>query len=141
LQPAVLRGSILSGGKPEELVTVTLTKDTGEVFTVTASSDAYTATELQPGSYVVTASKNGCATLTAELTLESGDNTWDVKLCPVGDVTGDRSLNIGDVGRLYSHVRKLNLLQDDYVLLCADYNGDGTINIGDVVKLYSFIRN
>ena len=72
--------------------------------------------------------------------MEPGDTVFDAKLCIPADVNGDNSLNIGDMSRIYAHIRGTGRLQDAYVLLCADYNGDGTINIGDAVKLYGFLR-
>lgn len=135
-----LSGNVLSGGKPEDPITITLSQNGAAVHTATASSGAYAITGIQPGTYTMTVTKNGCATLTAELTLGSGDTVCDARICPMGDVNGDQRLNIGDVSTVYSHIRGYRKLQDAYVLLCADYNGDGTINIGDAVKLYGTLR-
>lgn len=139
-QPAVLTGTVRSGGKQEDPVTVTVTREGGLSYVSTVSSQTYTVTGIQPGTYIVKVTKAGCVEMSGKLVLESGENTWDVKLSPVGDVSGDCNLNIGDVGKLYAHVRGKSILQDAYVLLCADYNADGTVNIGDVVKLYGTLR-
>ena len=137
---ANLSGKILAGGKAGEPLKITLTQEGQEVYTVTVSTDAYSLTELLPGTYTVMAAKSDCVPLTAELTLEPGDSTFDIKVCVPGDLNGDRNLNIGDVGKLYAHIRKTSMLEDPYGLLCADYNADGIINIGDAGKLYGTLR-
>ena len=63
--------------------------------------------------------------------------TRQVKSGLRGDVTGDGKVNIGDVSRLYAHVRGINRLTGEGV---GDITGDGRVNIGDVSKLYSQVR-
>lgn len=135
-----LRGSVRSAGSSENPVNITLTQDNKEVYATTTSSDTYTITGILPGSYVFTAEKTDCVPLSAELVVEPGETVFDVKVCAYGDVNHDHSLNIGDIGRLYAHIRGTNKLQSDYAQRCADYNEDGVINIGDAVKLYGFLR-
>jgi hypothetical protein len=87
---------------------------------------------------------------TAEILLESNDQevavmiaeNGGVQVCygTVGDVTRDGKLNIGDPGRLYSHLKGSNSLSDPAALLFADMTGDGRVNLGDVAKLYALIR-
>jgi arabinogalactan oligomer/maltooligosaccharide transport system substrate-binding protein len=60
---------------------------------------------------------------------------------PMGDVSGDGKLNLGDVTRIYSHIRNVRLITDEQALGRADLTGDGKLNIGDVARLYSQIRN
>ena len=57
-----------------------------------------------------------------------------------GDINGDDKLNIGDVSKLYAHVRGTNTLTDPDVLARADVSGDGKLNIADVSKLYAYVR-
>ena len=65
-----------------------------------------------------------------------------VRICygTTGDVTGDGKLNIGDPGKLYSHLSGSKPLSDSAALLFADFTGDGRVNMGDVAKLYAHIR-
>ena len=135
-----LKGSILSAGDLADPVTVTLRQGNTECYKVSTTSGSYAITGMQSGEYVITFMKNGCVPRTAEIKLEQGDVTLDTKLCELGDVTGDYRLNMGDMSRLYAHVRGQQKLQDDYTLLCADYNGDGTVNIGDTVRLFAYLR-
>lgn len=68
------------------------------------------------------------------------DGSYTVLYAVNGDLTEDGKLNIGDVARLYAHLRGSTLLTDAEVLLRADITGDGNLNMGDVAKLYSMIR-
>lgn len=135
-----LSGAVISSGQAGEPVKITLTQDGTEVYTVTESSGAYTITEILPGTYVITVTKDGCVPLSAELTLEPGDTVFDVKICAPGDVNGDGYLKVGDISKIYAHIRNAGQIEDAYELLCADYNGDGMVNIGDILQLYDFIR-
>lgn len=135
---ANLSGSVLSGGKADEPVQITLSGE--KTYTATAFDGTFVVSGLLPGTYVLTVTKADCVPFTTELTLEPGNLVLDVKLCIPGDVTGDHRLNIGDVSKLYGHVRASNEIQDAYAVLCADYTGDGTVNIGDVGKLYNLVR-
>ena len=58
----------------------------------------------------------------------------------MGDVTGDGRLNMGDVAKLYAHIRNTALLTDQTALDCADFTADGKINIGDTARIYAYIR-
>lgn len=70
-----------------------------------------------------------------------GNITW-VEYNPLpamGDVTGDGRINVGDVSKLYAHVRKTAQLTGD-ALAVADVARNGIINIGDVSKLYAVVK-
>ena len=96
----------------------------------------YSFEEVAAGSYTVIA--NGLSHVERAYALEVADEdvTLDMQICLFADVNGDGSVDIGDVGRLYSHVRETNLITDEYLLSCCDTNGDGDISIGDVGFLY-----
>ena len=68
------------------------------------------------------------------------DGSYRVIYATTGDVTGDGELNLGDVARLYAHLRGSKLLTDPKALLHADFTGEGRLNMGDVAKLYAHIR-
>ena len=57
-----------------------------------------------------------------------------------GDITGDGRVNMGDVAKIYAHIKGSAPLTEDYQLLCADFTGDGRINVGDTAKVYSKIK-
>jgi hypothetical protein len=48
-------------------------------------------------------------------------------------------VNLGDVAKLYAHVRSTASLSET-ALRYADLNGDGEINIGDTALLYHTVR-
>ena len=91
------------------------------------------------GSYTLVVRKANHGTRVYSVTLSGSDRTVDVKLCPIGDVTGDGKVNIMDVAKLYAHV-KGTPITDEYALTCGDTTGDGKYNIMDVAKLYSHVK-
>lgn len=135
-----LSGIVLTGSPAEDAPVVTLTQDGTEVYSTQVVDGAYLFEGVRPGTYLFTVTRSGCVPWTTELTFEPGAAVIDVRLCVYGDVNADLKLNIGDLSRLYAHVRGSGLLEDEYNLLCADYNADGSLNIGDAVKLYGFLR-
>ncbi len=81
--------------------------------------------------------------VTITLTVENGNYyTVDVSYSAanIGDISGDGRVNLGDVSKLYAHIRGGKLLTDPAALESADFNGDGSINIGDAARLYAFVR-
>ena len=72
------------------------------------------------------------------VTVGSSNVVQDVKICLLGDVTGDGKVNAKDHSRLYAHVNKTNLLTG-YELLCADVTGDGKVNAKDHSRLYAHV--
>ena len=67
------------------------------------------------------------------------DGVTEVSLAVMGDVSGDGRINMGDVSKLYAHIKGTNILTGD-TLFVADISGDGRINMGDVSKLYAHIK-
>lgn len=62
------------------------------------------------------------------------------ELYPYGDASQDGRVNVGDVARLYSHVRGTDRISEEYQYLCADVNGDEELSVGDVAKIYAHIK-
>ena len=56
-----------------------------------------------------------------------------------GDMNGDGRRNMGDVAKLYAHIRGSQPLGQE-ALGNADFTGDGKINMGDTAGLYAHIR-
>lgn len=141
LPMASLSGKITAYGDPQVPVTVTLTDAQGQTYTATTLESSYSIKNIPTGTYQLEFRKEGCVTGTGELTLGQEKRVLDLLLCCPGDVNMDGQINIGDAGRLYSHIRETNMLKDPYALACADSTGDGQVNIGDVARLYRTIRN
>jgi hypothetical protein len=55
-------------------------------------------------------------------------------------MNGDGRLNMGDVAKLYAHIRGSQPLGQE-ALGNADFTGDGKINMGDTARLYAHIRS
>ena len=58
----------------------------------------------------------------------------------IGDITGDGNVNMGDVAKLYAHIKGTSVLTDKNDIKCCDITGDGNVNMGDVAKLYAHIK-
>lgn len=133
-------GNVTYTVKPVNLQIKLRNEATGEiVYTAVIKNDTYAIENVQPGSYrLVISMDNG---LTRSYPLEvTQDVTRDVTFNPPGDVTGDVKTNMGDVAKIFSHVRKKALIDDEYLLACADATGDGRVNIGDVARVFSHVR-
>ena len=92
------------------------------------------------GNYCFTVTKTCDVTVT--FTYLDGEGIIDVDYIGgiMGDVSGDGRLNMGDVAKLYAHIRNTNPLTDEAALIAADFTGDGKINIGDTARIYAYIR-
>ena len=123
-------------------MTVELWQDSTLVATVTVSgkSGTYTFENVAPGAYQLSFSKADHVTLNQPLTVSEDTVSPDVKVCLLGDISGDGRINVGDVAKLYGHIKKTAVLTDPYVLLCMDMTGDGRLNVGDTARLYGKVR-
>lgn len=134
----VVTGIVSSAGTGD--VTVQLWQGSTLISSVITGDGAYVFEDVAPGSYQLSISKNDHATWTQELTVADQPVTQDVKIRLKGDVSGDNRLNVGDVARLYGHIKKTSVIKDEYVLVAMDMTGDGRINVGDTARLYGKIR-
>ena len=57
-----------------------------------------------------------------------------------GDITGDGNVNMGDVAKLYAHIKGTSVFTDENALARCDITGDGNVNMGDVAKLYAYVK-
>lgn len=119
---------------------ITLLRGETAVHTLTAAGNVYLLEAIQPGDYTLTAEKEDHVTYRIGLTIAPGENELNLTLCRPGDVVGIGVLNIGDVSRIYSHIRRTSPMTG-YTLACADVNANGTVNMGDIAALYAQIRS
>ena len=70
----------------------------------------------------------------------SSNVVQDVKICLLGDVTGDGKVNLKDWNRIYQHYDNSNVLTD-YALACGDVTGDGKVNLKDWNRVYQHYDN
>lgn len=136
---AALSGSVTAANGAAVTLELFASGSTAADYTATAQSGSYRFADVQPGSYKLTVSAENHVTRSYEITL-SGDAVQDVKICLLGDVTGDGRVNVGDTARAYAHARGTTLLNDAYTLACADVTGDGRVNVGDAARIYAHVR-
>ena len=101
--------------------------------------ESYSVSGIPNGRYTLVVSKKNHVSRSYTVALSGGKLNLDVKLNLIGDVTGDGRVNVGDVSKLYAHIRGSAQLTDEYQLLCANVNG-GSLNVGDVSAIYSHIK-
>ncbi len=121
--------------------TATLTVALGgeTVSTMELEDGSYRIDGLAPGDYTLTLSKANHGDRSYSLTLAAGETEQDLELHLLGDISGDGKINIGDVAKIYAHMKGGAQLED-YALVCADMNGDGKITIGDTAKAYAILK-
>ena len=135
---AVLTGTLSTWNEGEALLTLSLNGET--VATLQAANGRYTVSALAVGEYVLTVSKDGCASRQYTVSVSAGQNILDLTLNKTGDINGDTKLNMGDIARIYSHVKKTTMLEDEYQRGCADLTGDGKLNMGDTARAYAQVK-
>ncbi len=96
---------------------------------------------IAPGSYTLKVSKADHVPVTCLVDLKEASAVCDVKLCLQGDLSGDGRINVGDVAKLYSHIRGKALITDPYIFACADMRADGRLNVGDTALLYAKVKS
>lgn len=123
-------------------MTVELWQDSTLVGTATVSgkSGTYTFEGVVPGSYELAFIKADHVTFKQSLTVAEDTVVQDLKVRLLGDVSGDGRINVGDVAKLYGHIKKTAVITDPYVLLCMDMTGEGRLNVGDTARLYGKVK-
>ena len=118
-------------------VTLILTgTDTVETLTTVDGEFDFTT---KPGPYTLTVYKSNHTPREYQVTLLDTDLVMDVKLHLIGDIDGNDKVSMGDLAKLYAHLKSTNPINDPYQLLCANING-GSLNLGDVATLYAHIK-
>lgn len=135
-----ISGKITSGSA--EKVTLELVCDGATVATqnISGKSASYMFDNIPAGTYQLKMTKPDHVSYTQELTVADQALIFDFKLRLLGDVTGDGRVNVGDVARIYGHIKKTSVVTDPYVLLVVDVTGEGRINVGDTARLYGRIK-
>ena len=137
-------GAIKSYGSASEAVTVTLTKqgETTPTFTdtLTGNSANYSFPTVPAGTYTLKVEKKGHVTREYAVAVASDPVMQDVKICLLGDVDGNGSINMVDYIKVRQHAQSVSFLTD-YALACADVNGDGNVNMVDYIKVRQHAQN
>ena len=111
-----------------------------QTVTVNGKTGSYELTNVPVGDYTLYVSKENHVTRSYAISAADSVMIQDVKLCLIGDTTGDGKVNVADTSKAYAHARGSNLITDEYALACADVTGDGKINMGDLANIYARIR-
>lgn len=107
---------------------------------VKGQNASYTISGVLPGTYTMRVIKENHVTREYTVTVGTDDVTLDVKILPLGDVTGDGKVNVIDINRLKAHVSKSKMITDPYLLKCANVAGSGdTVNIVDLNRLKAHV--
>ena len=142
-------GTIKSYGSASEAVTVTLLQGTSvigspQVLTGASGSVPYSQNYSFPavpaGEYTLKVEKKGHVTREYAIAVASDPVMQDVKICLLGDVDGNGSVNMVDYIKVRQHAQSASFLTD-YALACADVNGDGNVNMVDYIKVRQHAQN
>ena len=106
----------------------------------TVSNKEFEFSDLQPGSYLLTVSNPGRPMRSYSVRIGSQNENLTVSLCQFGDLNSDGKINLGDVARIYSHIRNTGAIADPYSLQCADLDQNDKLNLGDVARCYALVR-
>ena len=126
--------------KTEPTLTVLIKGPNGVSISVTADENGDCCFGgLLPGSYTVTVSAGNHVSRTLEITLVKGENGLETFLSLQGDVDNNGRVNIIDLAQIYSHIKGVSRLRDEYAIACADIIAGG-LNIIDLAQLYARIK-
>ena len=91
-------------------------------------------------SFNATLTKTGHSYSNGTCSYCGADDPNDINVGLIGDISGDGRVNMGDVAKLYAHIKGTSILTDETGLDRCDISGDGKVNMGDVAKLYAHIK-
>ena len=107
---------------------------------VKGDATGYSIAGVLPGTYTMKVMKQNHVKREYTVTVGSSNVVQDVKICLLGDVTGDGKVNLKDWNRIYQHYDNSNVLTD-YALACGDVTGDGKVNLKDWNRVYQHYDN
>ena len=107
---------------------------------VKGNTASYSIAGVESGTYTMKVMKQNHVTREYTITVSAENVTQDVKICLLGDVTGDGKVNLKDWNRIYQHYDNSNVLTD-YALACGDVTGDGKVNLKDWNRVYQHYDN
>lgn len=138
-----LSGTVTSFGDEAEQTTVQLFPSGSEIpafiVMLTGNTAKYSFEGVFAGTYTMKVMKKNHVTREYTVTVGSSNVVQDVKICLLGDVTGDGKVNTKDWARLKAHVNETSNLTG-YELACGDVNGDSKVNIKDWARLKAHVN-
>ena len=139
---ATVSGSVKSFLSNTDEITLTLANDENSytIDPVTGNTASYAFENVASGTYTLTvAKKNHVTREYKDVEVGTDDATLDVKICPIGDVSGNGTVNTQDVAMVNAHAQKLFTLED-YAFLCGDVSHNNKINTQDVAMINSHVQ-
>ena len=131
-------GKLTSFLSNEETIVKIVNPSNGAVVKWTEATSAYSISGILPGTYILQASKIDHVDRDFVINVSS-DMSLDVKLHPIGDVTGEGQVTTVDFGRANSHARGKSTLTG-YEFDCANVVPDDKITTVDAGKINSHAR-
>ena len=138
----------VSGDGGDAPVSITITGADGKTTEI-ESTDGNYQFELDPGTYTIALTKEGCVPYRSTVTVdESGKaNTVDVVLAARGNINGaavnGEAVEITDVACLYEMLTtgecQSKIADPEYLEAVADVNSDGTVDVYDLQRLYETV--
>ena len=71
--------------------------------------------------------------------INNSGNINEYKIIVKGDTTGDAKINLNDITRLYHYYKKIEQM-DDVFVLAGDVANNNLINLNDITKLYHYYK-
>ena len=146
-KPLQVIGTV-SGDGGDAPVSITITGADGKTTEI-ESTDGNYQFELDPGTYTIALTKEGCVPYRSTVTVdESGKaNTVDVVLVARGNINGaavnGEAVEITDVACLYEMLTtgecQSKIADPEYLEAVADVNSDGTVDVYDLQRLYETV--
>ena len=132
-----LSGSVTTGAEGNTIVELL---SEGEVIATVNAVDTYKIENIVAGTYILRVSKESHVSHDYMVAVGSEAVIHDVKIHLIGDIDGNGKINVGDVAKMYAHVKKTSQITDEYILKCMDITGEGKINVGDTARLYAHVK-
>ena len=109
---------------------------------IKGDATGYSIADVPAGTYTMKVMKKNHVTREYTVTVGSESVTQDAKICLLGDVVADGSVDAKDILKLRKHVANpsANPLSD-YELMVADVVTDKVVDAKDVLKLRKYVAN
>ena len=139
-------GTVTSFNSDTDEVTIQLIKqgmsEADYEAVVKGNTATYSISGVLPGTYTMKVMKKNHVTREYTVTVGSESVTQDAKICLLGDVVADGSVDAKDILKLRKHVANpsANPLSD-YELMVADVVTDKVVDAKDVLKLRKYVAN
>ena len=107
---------------------------------VKGNTATYSIAGVAPGTYTMKVMKQNHVAREYTVVVGAENVVQDVKICLLGDVNGDGTINAKDKKVIYNHINDSSKELTGYTFDVGDVNGDGTINAKDKKLIYNHIN-